>query len=113
MLKGFHPFDPCRSASKRSNYPCNNMGELDTPSHSEELVRRRIVQKETELIFDRDEWNDLSLARSFISRLLVRDRRKRETVQGTFKHSWIQTEYASLERAYAEFVERGWSIIGS
>lgn len=58
MLQGFHPFDPI-GRSKESRYPYNNVGELDTPAHSEEVVRRRIVQKEK--VFKAEDWVELAL----------------------------------------------------
>ncbi|CAG7847614.1 SubName: Full=Related to serine/threonine-protein kinase Chk2 {ECO:0000313/EMBL:CCA68550.1} [Serendipita indica DSM 11827] len=110
MLQGFHPFDPI-GRSKESRYPYNNVGELDTPAHSEEVVRRRIVQKEK--VFKAEDWVELALganpedfSRDFISALLIRDIQKRAKIRDAMHHPWITRDIASLKAAYLRYVEQ-------
>lgn len=59
VLRGYHPFDPCRGSMQQSQYPYDNNGKLAAPVHSEDLVQRRIVQKV--LGFPKEEWEHMEL----------------------------------------------------
>ncbi|PVF94494.1 kinase-like protein [Serendipita vermifera] len=101
MLQGYHPFDSRRKA-QISSYPLNNCGELDTTHQSEEIVRRRIVQKLG--ILHWSDWQRLSLAKDFVSNLLVRDAKHRQTVGAAMSHDWIRQDLPSLMKAYNKLV---------
>lgn len=55
--RGYHPFDSHHQSTQGSQYPRDNIGRVIAPACSEELVRRRIVQKK--LSFRFHEWRDL------------------------------------------------------
>lgn len=102
MLQGFHPFDPRHTSTQVSLYPVNNLGQELLAEHSEELVRRRIVQKQA--LFDPDQWLDLTLARDLISKLLVQDIKARQTARESLEHSWIKVDETSLSKAHKKLV---------
>jgi len=103
MLQGFHPFDSRHETTQQSQYPVDNLGRHIAPAHSEELVRRRIVQKRVS--FGYEDWNDLPLASDLISTLLIRDPAERETVPGALRHEWIKKDLVSLTKAYRQLIE--------
>ncbi|CAG8653402.1 10462_t:CDS:10, partial [Acaulospora colombiana] len=101
LFRGYHPFDSRRKA-QISSYPINNCGEPDTPHQSEEIVRRRIVQKVG--ILHWSDWQGLSLGKDLVSKLLVRDAKHRQTVGAAMDHDWIRQDLPSLMKAYNKLV---------
>lgn len=59
--RGVHPFDSRYEGTQQSQYPVDNLGRLVAPAHSEELVRRRIMQKR--LSFRYEDWSGLSIGK--------------------------------------------------
>ena len=59
LHRGFHLFDPHRPSTEASVYPIDNLGQEIVAAHSEELVRRRIVQKRA--LFSDCDWEGIEL----------------------------------------------------
>jgi hypothetical protein len=126
--RGYHPFDSRRKA-QNSSYPINNCGEFDTPHQSEEIVRRRIVQKVG--ILHWSDWQGLALgkpdmfpltrcaslrphtAKDLVSNLLVRDAKRRQTISRAMGHDWITQDLPSLMKVYNKRVEPGTKVCDS